>query len=148
MMKKLTDYNYNSKTGILQVPVDPQPKWDYSNAGQRHGRANWNQTIEKEIHFGKAPLSPKETVLLCEPWVDVGAEGGVGVLAQPVLASCPVAYDGKREMAAKEFFKDLQPPETMPERLGKKLEVQAVIGCEFIGDIWNFNYAVKEDNNY
>mgnify|MGYP007066195860 CR=1 FL=1 len=23
-------------------------------------------------------------------------------------------------------------------------EIQAVIGCEFIGDIWNFNYAVDE----
>ena len=50
------DYSNPPDLYEVLVVIEPQPVWDESNKGKVHGRHSWNETIEKEIHWGKAPL--------------------------------------------------------------------------------------------
>ena len=61
-----TEQDYSKPVSTLCVPIDPEPEWDYSNAGKRHGRVDWNQTIEREVHFGECKFSQSDQIILTE----------------------------------------------------------------------------------
>ena len=58
------EHDYSTPPELYEtlVVMEPQPVWDESNKGKVHGRHSWNETIEKEIHWGKAPLKPGDVI--------------------------------------------------------------------------------------
>jgi hypothetical protein len=72
--KRATVHDYSNPPELYEVlvAIEPQPVWDESNKGKVrgwenvyckiYGRHSWNETIEKEIHWGKAPLKPGDVI--------------------------------------------------------------------------------------
>ena len=81
--KTIHDYESDKKLYLFWAKVEPQPEWNYSNAGKMHGRHSWNETIEKEIHFGKCPISEKDRIAVGDNELIV--ERVIGVEGKAIL---------------------------------------------------------------
>ena len=156
--RRRNPFTYGAGTKILSVEVDPQPEWDYSNKGKRHGRADWNQTIEKEIHFGKSPLTQGDIALLCEEWIKDTHKGAMTFKEYSNECKNLDFNDLRNYLKSVNLIK---PSETMPTHLGQKVKVLGGVWVELEktivdhgpslrgqvmseGKQWVFNYIVKE----
>lgn len=132
MTDHLSTFTYHPYTGkdfknkTLYVDVDPQPEWDYSNKGKRHGRVSWNEKIEKEIHFGKSPFKINDRLYEPEEWAHDGPSIEDVLAAKNDIMGDSHHYVLIRKSEASEF--DLmtmkwQPASTMPVELAENFKI-------------------------
>lgn len=163
-------FTYKAGTKMLCVPVDPQPEkdWEYCDNAMKLGmnitefKRVPNPRCNEDILFVELPITQGDIALLCEEWhidpLSVQKEEiKLGPITIPKGFTCPerIYLRSHYEHNFPNAGWIWQPPSTMPDHLGRKVEVLQVVGCELVQIVpdsvpngphkeWQFIYIVKE----